>query len=124
MHDELPVPSGLHSGDHGGHAAQTDQAAAGGGEPHGQGCGRAGQDVSGIGAKCPPATGVAKRGGHKVPGVYAPFSTRGATTKTGLNTVTVAARGKRGKRLTPGTYLLTITAGDTLVSRTKLWVLR
>ena len=71
---------------------------------------------------CPPAKGVAQKGGRKVPGVYSPFSGRAVTANKGLNTVTLAATGRKGKTLKPGTYLLTITAGDVSV-RTKVWVL-
>lgn len=73
-------------------------------------------------SKCPPATGVAQRGGRKVPGVYSPFSRRAVQAKRGLNTVTLAATTGTGKALAPGTYLLTITAGD-VTARTKVWVL-
>lgn len=73
-------------------------------------------------SKCPPSTGVAKKGGQKVPGVYSPFSDRAVKAKTGLNTVTLAATGRKGKALKPGTYLLTITAGE-VTARTKVWVL-
>jgi hypothetical protein len=73
-------------------------------------------------ANCPPAKGVAQKGGRKVPGVYSPFSGRAVTANKGLNTVTLAATGRKGKTLKPGTYLLTITAGDVSV-RTKVWVL-
>ncbi|MDA0167984.1 PKD domain-containing protein [Solirubrobacter taibaiensis] len=71
---------------------------------------------------CPPAKGVAQKGGRKVPGVYSPFSGRAVTANKGLNTVTLAATGRKGKTLKPGTYLLTISAGDVSV-RTKVWVL-
>jgi len=73
-------------------------------------------------ARCPPAKGVAQKGGRRVPGVYSPFSNRAVTADKGLNTVTLAATGRKGKTLKPGTYLLTITAGDVSV-RTKMWVL-
>ena len=71
---------------------------------------------------CPPAKGVAQKGGRKLPGVYSPFSGRAVTANKGLTTVTLAATGRKGKTLKPGTYLLTITAGDVSV-RTKMWVL-
>jgi PKD repeat protein len=71
--------------------------------------------------KCPPATGVAQRGGSKIPGVYSPFKNRPVSAKKGLNTVTLATTAK-GKTLKAGTYLLTITAGDAS-ARTKVWVL-
>ena len=81
---------------------------------------REGQDAAS--SNCPPAKGVAQKGGRKVPGVYSPFSGRAVTANKGLNTVTLAATGRKGKTLKPGTYLLTITAGDVSV-RTKVWVL-
>lgn len=80
-------------------------------------------DGKGGASKCPPATGVAQKGGRKVPGVYSPFSRRAVQAKTGLNTVTLAATTAKGKALEPGTYLLTITSG-TVTARTKIWVLR
>ena len=42
--------------------------------------------------------------------------------RKGANTVTVAATGRSGKRLAPGTYLLTVESGG-VSARTKLWVL-
>jgi hypothetical protein len=73
-------------------------------------------------SKCPPATGKAKRGGRKIPGVYSPHTGRTVAARAGLNTITLAATGRTGKRLTSGTYLLTVTSG-TSTSRTKVWVL-
>ncbi|RKQ90613.1 hypothetical protein C8N24_0425 [Solirubrobacter pauli] len=73
-------------------------------------------------SKCPPSTGVAQQGGNKIPGTYSPFSRRAVTAKAGLNTVTLATRTGKGKALKPGTYLLTVTAGD-VTARTKVWVL-
>ena len=49
-------------------------------------------------------------------------ATAPSATKAGLNTVTLAATGRKGKRLKPGTYLLTITSGE-VTARTKVWVL-
>ena len=40
-----------------------------------------------------------------------------------MNTVTLAATDGKGKRLRPGTYLLTIRSGATS-ARVKVWVLR
>ena len=73
-------------------------------------------------SKCPPATGKAKSGGRKIPGVYSPHTGRTVAARAGVNTVTLAATGRKGKRLTPGTYLLTVTSGTTS-ARTKVWVL-
>ena len=73
-------------------------------------------------SKCPPASGKAKRGGKKIPGVYSPHTGRTVAARAGVNRVTLAATGRKGKRLTPGTYLLTVTSGTT-TSRTKVWVL-
>jgi len=73
--------------------------------------------------KCPPPRGVPKRNGRRVPGVYRPFTSKALNLRAGTNTLTVAATGRKGKRLAPGTYLLLIRAGDT-TARTKLWVLR
>ena len=72
-------------------------------------------------SKCPPATGKAKSGGRKIPGVYSPQTGRSVNARAGVNSVTVAATGRKGKRLHPGTYLLTVTSGTT-TSRT-IWVL-
>jgi hypothetical protein len=73
-------------------------------------------------SKCPPTRGRPHPDGKRVPGVYRPFTDKSVTAAKGANTVTVAATGRRGKRLTPGTYLLTVSSGGT-TSRTKLWVL-
>lgn len=72
--------------------------------------------------KCPPTRGVEQKGGSRIPGTYSPFSNRSVTAKAGLNTVTLATTAGKGKALKPGTYLLTITAGD-VTARTKVWVL-
>ena len=60
--------------------------------------------------------------GTRVPGVYRPFTNKSFNVGKGANTVTVAATGRRGKRLAPGTYLLTVESGG-VSARTKLWVL-
>jgi hypothetical protein len=73
-------------------------------------------------SKCPPPRGRKHPDGKRVPGVYRPFTDKSITVKKGANTVTVAATGKRGKRLAPGTYLLTVTSNG-VSARTKLWVL-
>ena len=73
-------------------------------------------------SKCPPATGKPKSGGRKIAGVYSPQAGRSVNARAGVNTVTVAATGRKGKRLRPGTYLLTVTSGD-VTARTKIWVL-
>ncbi len=65
---------------------------------------------------------VAQKGGRTLPGVYSPFKNRPVEAKRGLNTVTLAATGRKGKTLKPGTYLLTVTSGDAS-ARTKVWVL-
>jgi hypothetical protein len=73
-------------------------------------------------SKCPPARGVTKRDGRRVPGVYRPFTNKSVNVNRGANTVTVAATGRKGKRLAPGTYLLIVESGG-VSARTKLWVL-
>jgi hypothetical protein len=73
-------------------------------------------------SKCPPARGVKHPDGKRVPGVYRPFTNKSVAVKKGANTVTVAATGRKGKRLAPGTYLLVIDSGG-VRARTKLWVL-
>ncbi|MDA0161791.1 PKD domain-containing protein [Solirubrobacter ginsenosidimutans] len=82
------------------------------------------QRLSGKGgaSKCPPAHGRPHPDGKRVPGVYSPFTNKSVTVRKGANTMTVAATGRSGKRLKPGTYLLTITSGQ-VTARTKLWVL-
>jgi hypothetical protein len=82
------------------------------------------QRLSGKGgaSKCPPARGVKHPDGKRVPGVYRPFTNKSVNVAQGANTVTVAATGKKGKRLAPGTYLLTIESAG-VTARTKLWVL-
>ena len=82
------------------------------------------QRLSGKGgaSKCPPARGVKHPDGKRVPGVYRPFTNKSVNVGKGANTVTVAATGRRGKRLAPGTYLLTVESGG-VSARTKLWVL-
>ena len=68
------------------------------------------QRLSGKGgaSKCPPARGVKHPDGKRVPGVYRPFTNKSVNVSKGANTVTVAATGRKGKRLAPGTYLLTV----------------
>ena len=82
------------------------------------------QRLSGKGgaSKCPPARGVKHPDGKRVPGVYRPFTNKSVNVGKGANTVTVAATGRQGKRLAPGTYLLTVESGG-VSARTKLWVL-
>ena len=76
------------------------------------------------GASKAPAgrSGKPKSGGRKIAGVYSPQAGRSVNARAGVNTVTVAATGRKGKRLRPGTYLLTVTSGD-VTARTKIWVL-
>jgi hypothetical protein len=74
-------------------------------------------------AKCPPARGVPQPNGKRAPGIYRPHTSRALNLRAGMHTVTVAATGRRGRRLTPGTYLLRIESGGAS-ARTKLWVLR
>ncbi|HEX6027334.1 MAG TPA: hypothetical protein VFZ00_35365, partial [Solirubrobacter sp.] len=73
-------------------------------------------------SKCPPARGKPKRNGRRIPGVYSPQANRTVGARTGVNQVTIAATGRRGKRLRPGTYLLIVRAGA-VTARTKVWVL-
>ena len=82
------------------------------------------QRLSGKGgaSKCPPARGVKHRNGKRVPGVYRPFTNKSVNVNKGANTVTVAATGRKGKRLAPGTYLLIVESSG-ISARTKLWVL-
>ena len=82
------------------------------------------QRLSGKGgaSKCPPARGVKHPDGKRVPGVYRPFTNKSVNVNKGANTVTVAATGRKGKRLRPGTYLLIVESGG-VSARTKLWVL-
>ena len=72
--------------------------------------------------RCPAPTGKAKADGRKIPGVYSPHSGRAVAARAGVNTVTLAATSRRGTRLRPGTYLLTVRAGDA-TARVKVWVL-
>ncbi len=82
------------------------------------------QRLSGKGgaSKCPPVRGRPHPDGKRVPGVYRPFTDKSIDVRKGVNTVTVAATGRSGKRLAPGTYLLTVESGG-VSARTKLWVL-
>jgi hypothetical protein len=73
--------------------------------------------------RCPMAGGKLTARGRKVPGTYVLQSRRTVRGRAGMNTITVAAAGRRrGARLQPGTYLLTLRAG-TVERRIKLWVL-
>jgi hypothetical protein len=72
-------------------------------------------------AKCPPPQGYAPAG-KRPRGTYSPFTAKTLAGKAGRNTVTLATTGKGGKRLRPGTYLLTISAGGA-TARAKVWVL-
>ena len=74
-------------------------------------------------ASCPPVRGNAKADGKRIAGVYNAHSKRAVDARAGVNTVTLAATDGKGKRLRPGTYLLTIRSGDTS-ARVKVWVLR
>ena len=71
--------------------------------------------------KCPPPQGYAPAG-QRPRGTYTPFTAKAIAGKPGRNTITLATTGKGGKRLRPGTYLLTISAGGS-TARLKLWVL-
>ena len=71
---------------------------------------------------CPPAHGKAKADGRRVAGVYTTHSKRAVDARAGVNTVTLAASDGTGKRLRPGTYLLTIRSGESS-ARVKVWVL-
>jgi hypothetical protein len=73
-------------------------------------------------SKCPPARGVKQRNGKRVPGVYRPFTNKSINVSQGANTATVAATGRKGKRLAPGTYLLIVDSAG-VSARTKHWVL-
>ncbi len=73
-------------------------------------------------SKCPPPRGVKQRNGKRIPGVYRPFTNKGVNANKGANTITVAATGRKGKRLAAGTYLLIIESSG-VSTRTKLWVL-
>ncbi len=57
-----------------------------------------------------------------VPGVFGPRARRDIAAAAGLNRVTIAATGRRGKRLRPGTYRLTVSADGVAVTR-RFWVL-
>ena len=72
--------------------------------------------------RCPAPTGNAKADGRKIAGVYSPRSNRALAARAGVNSVTLAATGRRGTLLRPGTYLLTIRAGEAS-ARVKVWVL-
>ena len=74
-------------------------------------------------AGCPPARGYAKADGKRIAGVYSAHSKRAVEARAGVNTLTLAATDGKGKRLRPGTYLLTVRSGSAS-ARVKLWVLR
>ena len=74
-------------------------------------------------ASCPPVRGNAKADGRRIAGVYNAHTKRAVDARAGVNTVTLAATDGKGKRLRPGTYLLTIRSGDAS-ARVKVWVLR
>jgi hypothetical protein len=67
---------------------------------------------------------VPRRGrpGPHEPGVFVPFAQRDIAGSAGANRATIAATGRRGTRLRPGTYRLTLSAGGATTSR-KFWVL-
>jgi hypothetical protein len=73
-------------------------------------------------SKCPPPRGVMPRNGRRLPGIYRPFTDAGINVRAGVNTITVAATGRKGRRLAPGTYLVIVESGG-VRARTKLWVL-
>ena len=73
-------------------------------------------------SKCPPAAGKVKSNGRKIVGTYSPHTNRNVAARAGTNKVRIAATGRRGKRLRPGTYLLTVKSGN-VSARTKVWVL-
>lgn len=61
---------------------------------------------------CPRPQGKAPSAGHRISGVYTPRAGRTVDAREGVNTLTVAATGRNGKRLAPGTYRVRITADD------------
>ena len=71
---------------------------------------------------CPRPRGTAPSAGHRIAGVYTPRAGHTADAREGANTLTVAATGRNGKRLAPGTYRLRIRADDATAD-TKLVVL-
>ncbi|HEY6762920.1 MAG TPA: PKD domain-containing protein [Baekduia sp.] len=96
--------------------------------------------------KCPPVRGSAQPDGKLKPGSYTSVSVKQATGSSGGTTLTIAQAGKggavgttaslrpqallaKGKKLSPGTYLLTVTVlgadGKAQGSaRVKFWVLK
>ena len=80
------------------------------------------KDKRGAGS-CPPVRGNVKADGKRIAGIYNVHSKRALAAHAGVNTVTLAATDGKGKRLRPGTYLLTIRSGATS-AWVKVWVLR
>ena len=75
-------------------------------------------------ASCPPVRGNAKADGKRIAGIYndALQARRRPLARASTRSILAATDGK-GKRLRPGTYLLTIRSGATS-ARVKVWVLR
>ena len=74
-------------------------------------------------ASCPPVRGNAKADGKRIAGIYSSHSKRASRPARASTRSILAATDGKGKRLRPGTYLLTIRSGATS-ARVKLWVLR
>jgi hypothetical protein len=74
-------------------------------------------------ATCPPVRGLPKADGKRIAGVYKVHTKRAVNARAGVNTAQLAATDAKGKRLKPGTYLLTIRSGEAS-ARVKVWVLR
>ena len=95
---------------------------------------------------CPPVRGVKQDDGRYKPGSYTSVTTKQSTGSSGGTTLVIAKGGKggavgaiaslkptallaKGQKLSPGTYLLTVTVLDAAgtpqaTARIKFWVLK
>ena len=60
--------------------------------------------------------------GPHVQGIFGPHADREVAVRAGMNRLTLATTGRRGRLLRPGTYRLTVTADGVTATR-KFWVL-
>jgi hypothetical protein len=69
-----------------------------------------------------PVPRIDPRPGPHVQGIFGPHTERDVPAQAGVNRVRLAATGRRGRVLRPGTYRLTVSAGAVTATR-KFWVL-
>ena len=69
-----------------------------------------------------PVPRINPKPGPHVQGIFGPHAHRDVVARAGVNRVTLAATGRRGRLLRPGTYRVPVTAAGATATR-RLWVL-